>query len=266
MPLITVRLGSRSSAVHVGRPLADLGPLCAQTSPGRRVLLVTDTAVGRLYAAAARRSLETAGRSVRVVAVPPGESSKTLERARALLGECSRFGLERRDAVVALGGGVVSDLAGFAASVYLRGVAFVVAPTTLLAQVDASVGGKNGVNLPWGKNLVGTFHQPSFVLIDLAVLDSLPEREMRQGYAEIVKCGVIRSPRVFSVFENPPAGGPRAELPFLVEECIRIKAAVVSRDERETRTLSRASAATASCCTARRSPSAWFVPRVWPGI
>jgi 3-dehydroquinate synthase len=168
--------------------------------------------------------------------MPDGEESKSLATVEDLARLMARHGADRGSVVVAFGGGVAGDVAGFLASVYMRGVDCVQVPTTLLAQVDAAIGGKTGVNLPAGKNLVGTFHQPRAVFVDPAVLRTLPEREYRAGLYEALKCGVIRNPKIFAFLEEERRRilrrDPRA-LAWLITECVRVKAAVVAADERE---------------------------------
>jgi 3-dehydroquinate synthase len=182
-------------------------------------------------------SLKKAGFLPVLICVPAGETSKSLKSLEACCDQLAGHRLERKSFVVALGGGVVGDLAGFVAATYLRGIAFVQAPTTLLAQVDSSVGGKVGVNLKAGKNLVGAFYQPRFVLCDLATLKSLPEREFRSGLAEVVKYGIIYDAPLFDRLENELPGLLRRDQQILTEviaRCCEIKAEVVRQDETET--------------------------------
>jgi len=162
-----------------------------------------------------------------------GEKSKTIKVAYELLRECSLFGMDRSDIIVALGGGVICDIAGFVSSIYLRGIRFVSVPTSLLAQVDASIGGKTAINLPWGKNLIGTFHQPFFVVMDFATLKTLPEREISQGMAEIIKSAIIRSKKLFNFLENIEKTKINNHFKNLVYECVLIKKGVVENDEKE---------------------------------
>lgn len=198
--------------------------------------MVTNPVVNRLWGGAACRSLDAAGLLTVLIEVPAGERYKALATVRRIYARLVEAGLDRRCAVVALGGGVIGDLAGFVAATYLRGVAFVQAPTTLLAQVDASVGGKVAVDLPQGKNLVGAFHQPAVVVIDVTTLQTLPPRELRSGLAEVVKHGVIADPDLFSYLEAHVAHAAAAEsavMRHLVRRSCEIKAAVVSADERD---------------------------------
>jgi 3-dehydroquinate synthase len=201
----------------------------------RAACIVTDTHVGPLYADRLEKALSGAGLRRDVVTVPAGEATKSYGELVRLCDEILSARIERGDLVVALGGGVVGDLAGFAASIVRRGVRFVQVPTSLLAQVDSSVGGKTGVNSPFGKNLVGAFHQPTLVVADTTLLDSLPDREMRAGYAEVVKYGLIDDAPFFDWCERNWrgifAGG--VERDEAVAHSCRAKAAVVVRDERE---------------------------------
>jgi 3-dehydroquinate synthase len=237
MRRVKVPLGTRSYDILVGPGLlAQAGTHCARLGLGPRCAVITDTNVGPRHAAPVLASLRGAGFDPVVVTVPAGEQSKRL----AVLARCcdalAAHRLERKSWVLALGGGVVGDLAGFVAAAYLRGLALVQAPTTLLAQVDSSVGGKTGVNLAAGKNLVGAFHQPRLVLADLAALATLPEREFRAGLAEVIKYGIIRDADLFRRLERGLerllAREPAA-LADVVARCCAIKADVVARDETE---------------------------------
>ena len=189
---VRVELGARSYDIVIGRGLIEragtmLGPVLATP----RVAVVTDDQVGPLYGTRLVASIEQAGIETTLVSIPAGEESKSLGGYERLLDSLLDSRPDRQMTLVALGGGVVGDLAGFAAATLLRGIDFVQVPTSLLAQVDSSVGGKTGINARQGKNLVGAFHQPRMVLADVAALDSLPERQLRAGYAEIVKYGLI---------------------------------------------------------------------------
>lgn len=216
--------------------LGQLGALVSFPRHARRAALVTSGEVYRLYADQVARSLREVGLIVEEVELPDGEVAKTLDT----LGRCyhafARMPLGRDDVVVALGGGVVGDLAGFAAATWNRGVALVQIPTTLLAQVDAAIGGKTGVNLPEGKNLVGSFHQPLAVVADTSALATLPARERRAGLGEVVKYGFIADPAVLDALERKPddavVGEPEL-LTDLVRRSVAVKARVVAADERE---------------------------------
>jgi 3-dehydroquinate synthetase len=198
MDTIRVNLRKRSYDICVGAGLLrELGALLAPLGLGPTLGLVTHPVLAAQYAPAVQESLGRAGHAVALLTVPPGEASKSLDRVSGLAREMVQAGLDRGSAVVALGGGVVGDLAGFVAAVLFRGIPFVNLPTTLLAQVDSSVGGKTGVNLPEGKNLIGAFHQPRLVVADVTTLQSLPEREFRSGKAEVVKHAMIADAALF---------------------------------------------------------------------
>jgi 3-dehydroquinate synthase len=235
---VSVDLGSRSYRVAIGRgSLAAAGAAIAQAAKPTRALIVSVPGVDRRYGAALMRSLKQAGIPTSRVCVPDRDRSKSVSRLAELWQACVRAGLDRRSVIVALGGGMVGDLAGFAAATFLRGISFVQVPTTLLAMVDASVGGKVAINLPEGKNLVGSFYQPRLVWIDTDTLRSLPRRERAAGMAEIVKAGAIWDAQLFAHLEEKIEAAldlePEALLPA-IEAAIRMKAEVVSLDERET--------------------------------
>ncbi|MHB2206918.1 3-dehydroquinate synthase [Methylobacterium sp. CM6257] len=227
--------GGRAYDILIGRGLIEAAGARVAALGGRRAAIVTDANVGALYAERLRASLEGAGLGAGVVTVASGEGSKSYAGYAEVCDGLLALKVERGDLVVALGGGVVGDLAGFAAATLRRGVRFVQVPTSLLAQVDSSVGGKTGINAPLGKNLIGAFHQPRLVLADTAALDTLSEREMRAGYAEVAKYGLINDPAFFDWCEahwrGIFAGGPERDA--AVASCCRAKAAVVTRDERE---------------------------------
>jgi len=234
---VRVDLAGRSYDIVIGRgSLAELGTRIAALRPGASAAIVTDEQVAQHHLAATISALESAGlRSGRVL-VPPGEGSKSYAVFERVCDQLLEARLERNDLVVALGGGVVGDLAGFAAAVVRRGLDYVQVPTTLLAQVDSSVGGKTGVNSRHGKNLVGAFHQPILVIADTSLLDTLPPRIFRAGYAEVAKYGLINDASFFNWLEaNWPEifSGGRAREHAIATSC-QAKAAIVARDERET--------------------------------
>lgn len=237
MRKVKVDLGSRSYPILIGGDLlATLGKECAKLELGKRCAIISDSKVSRLYSKAAIRSLKAAGFDPILLTVPAGETSKSLKQVQQLCDELASHRLERKSFIVALGGGVVGDLGGFLAAIYLRGIPFVQVPTTLLAQVDSSVGGKVGVNLPAGKNLVGAFHQPRLVLCDLDSLESLPEREYRSGLAEVIKYGIIYDAPLFKRLEKDLdllLKKDRKTLEDVVARCCEIKAEVVGQDETE---------------------------------
>ena len=232
---VPVPLGDRAYEILVGRGLLGEAGSRIAALGARAAAIVTDGHVGPLYAETLAASLQQHGLRASIITLPPGEATKSYASLERVCDAVLEAKVERGDLVVALGGGVMGDLAGFAAAVVRRGVRLVQVPTTLLSQVDSSVGGKTGINSRHGKNLVGAFHQPSLVLADTALLDTLPIREMRAGYAEVVKYGLIDDPDFFAwceanwrgVFD----GGPERD--EAVAQSCRAKAAVVVRDERE---------------------------------
>jgi len=232
---VPVPLGDRAYDIHVGRGLLDEAGRRIAALGARAAAIVTDGHVGPLYAGTLATSLEQHGLRTATVTLPPGEATKSYASLEQVCDAILAAKIERGDLVVALGGGVIGDLAGFAAAVVRRGVRFVQVPTTLLSQVDSSVGGKTGINSRHGKNLVGAFHQPSLVLADTALLDTLPLREMRAGYAEVVKYGLIDDEAFFgwceTNWQGVFAGGPERD--EAVAQSCRAKATVVVRDERE---------------------------------
>jgi 3-dehydroquinate synthase len=234
---VKVPLGERTYSIQIGSGLLSrLGAECRKLRLGRRCAVITDRRVGRHYARAALASLEAAGFDPVLVTFPAGEGEKNLRNVEACYKQMARHRLERKSFVVALGGGVTGDLAGFVAATYLRGIPFVQVPTTLLAQVDSSVGGKVGVNLPAGKNLVGAFYQPRLVLCDLNTLKTLPAREYRAGLGEVIKYGIIWDPRLFATLERKMPQLLKRDPQLLAQVIARscqIKAAVVARDETE---------------------------------
>ena len=235
---VQVELGTRSYPVRIGADLlAKAGPEIARRTGARRAVVVTVPEVRRRHAGALVRSLREAGIATRVVSVPDGDRTKNLREVARLYAVFLDARLERGSAVVALGGGMVGDLAGFAAATYLRGIPFVQVPTTLLAMLDASVGGKVGVNLPRGKNLVGAFFQPKLVLVDAATLASLPRRALAAGLVEAIKKAAILDAALFERIERDLEGilalDPERLLP-VIERAVAIKAEVVSKDEHET--------------------------------
>jgi 3-dehydroquinate synthase len=234
---VDVALGARAYDIVIGRDLLpSLGGRIAALRPGARVAIVTDRNVARHWLATTEASLAQAGIASSHIIVEEGEGSKTYAGLAQVSEALIAAKIERNDLVVALGGGVVGDLAGFAAAILRRGVDFVQVPTSLLAQVDSSVGGKTGINSPQGKNLLGAFHQPVLVVADTAVLDTLTPRQFRAGYAEVAKYGVLGDEAFFTWLEANHAdifaGGPARE--HAIATSCRAKAAIVSRDERET--------------------------------
>lgn len=238
METVRVELGERAYDIEVGAGrMAALGEAVLRRFGKRRAFIVTDEHVAPHWLETARGGLVAGGIDTKHYILPTGESTKSFEQLERLLDWLLGERVGRDGIVVALGGGVVGDLAGFAAAITLRGLDFVQVPTTLLAQVDSSVGGKTAINTRHGKNLVGSFHQPGLVVIDTAVLNTLSRREVLAGYAEVVKYGLIRDPDFFEWLERNGAalldGDPEARRVAVVESC-KAKARIVAADERET--------------------------------
>lgn len=233
---VEVALGERSYPIYIGGGLLEtLGPRISAMRPGARCAVITDENVAALYAEAAIENLSASGLKPLLVTVAAGEGSKSMAVLDEVLSQLLEARLERSDLIVALGGGVVGDLAGFAAAVYKRGIDFIQAPTSLLAQVDSSVGGKTGINASQGKNLIGAFHQPVLVLADTDSLKTLPDREFAAGYAEVVKYGLINDADFFAWLETNRGAvfsHERALSEAIAHSC-RAKAEIVSMDERE---------------------------------
>ena len=235
---VRVELGPRSYDIAIGAGLLSrAGAMIATAFPGARVAIVTDANVARLHLPTVEKALAEAGQQLGSVVLPPGEATKSFAELAPLCERLLALGAERGDVVLALGGGVIGDLAGFAASILRRGVRVVQMPTTLLAQVDSAVGGKTGINAVAGKNLIGAFHQPSLVLADTAAIATLPPRERAAGYAEVAKYGLLGDEPFFRWLEANVAAvlacEPRA-LTDAIEACCLAKAGIVARDERET--------------------------------
>src|SRR5262245_34406430 len=238
MRTVHVLLGERSYAIVIGEKLLqNLGRECQKLGLGPRCAIISDTNVARRYSALVQKALEQAGLDPVLITVPPGEKSKSLRSVESCYNELASHRLERKSFVVALGGAVVGDLSGFVAPTYLRGIAGVQVRTTLRAQVDSSGGGRVGVNLKAGKNLVGAFQQPRLVLCDLETLRTLPAREFRAGLAEVIKYGIIYDAAFFDLLEDKRrfllSQEPEVLEP-IVARCCEIKAEIVSQDETET--------------------------------
>ena len=237
MRIVKVPLGSRSYDIKISTGLlARVGRECARLGLSRRCVIISDRNVAPRYGKAVQDALAKAGFAAGLITLPAGETAKSLKTLAACYDQLAAQRLERKSFIIALGGGVVGDLAGFVAATYLRGLPFVQVPTTLLAQVDSSVGGKVGLNLKTGKNLVGAFHQPRLVLCDLGALASLPVREYRAGLAEVIKYGIIYDARLFEQLERDLPKLLRRDsraLGAVVARCCEIKADVVRQDETE---------------------------------
>ena len=240
---VRVELGDRGYDIVIGPGLIErAGSILSEVLRRPRVMVVSDRTVAALYLDKLEHGLAAAGVETTSFVLPPGEHTKDLTHLGALLDDVLGAKASRDTTIVALGGGVIGDLAGFAASVALRGLDFVQIPTTLLAQVDSSVGGKTGINASFGKNLIGAFHQPRLVVVDTQALDSLPRRELLAGYAEVVKYGLIDDPDFFEWLEangkallgDGDASATMAARRYAIAACCRAKARVVAEDERET--------------------------------
>ncbi len=235
--VVRVALRERGYDIVIGRNLvATLGSRVKALRPGTKCAIVTDDMVAVHHLEAVEASLAAAGIATAHVIVPAGESSKNYAVFQDVCERIIAARIERGDLVVALGGGVIGDLAGFVAACVRRGVDYVQVPTTLLAQVDSSVGGKTGIDSPQGKNLIGAFHQPVLVVADTALLDTLPERQFRAGYAEVVKYGLLGDAALFAWLERNwrEVFGGGAAREYAIAACCRAKADIVVRDERET--------------------------------
>ncbi len=234
---VSVDLDSRRYDILIGNDLiSNAGELVSELSPSARVVIVTDTNVEPLHLPELKKSISETHQLLGTVVIPSGESSKNYDQFQLMVERLLELGTERGDILLALGGGVVGDLAGFAASVVRRGIRFVQIPTTLLSQVDSSVGGKTGINSSFGKNLVGAFHQPSLVIADTDILNTLPDRQLHAGYVEMAKAGLIMDAEYFhwlednwqNVFQNQGEARARA-----IEIACQAKADIVAADERE---------------------------------
>jgi len=231
---LRVELGARGYPIHIGAGLLDSPGIWRDAISGRQLLIVSDAHVAPLYAA--RVAAACAERTCETLVLPAGEEHKTLAACARIFDALAALRASRDACIVALGGGVIGDLAGFAAACWMRGIAFVQVPTTLLAMVDSSVGGKTAVDLPQGKNLVGAFHQPRAVIVDTDTLATLPERELRAGLAEVIKYGALGDAAFFSWLEQNSAAllaRDAAALREAIAHCCRQKAAIVARDETE---------------------------------
>lgn len=237
METVKVDLGQRSYPIYIATDsLAKLGEMLKLYKAGKRFVVITNTIVDRHYGEKVLASLHAAKLTAGKIVVADGERHKNLRTLERIAGEMLQWGGDRQTVVIALGGGVIGDLAGFVAATFMRGIAFVQVPTTLLAQVDASIGGKVGINHPLGKNMLGAFHQPRLVWIDTATLQTLPRREIICGLAEIVKHALIRDPAYFAFLEtnlDKLLQRDHGALNQAIHRSCEIKAAIVAKDERE---------------------------------
>ncbi|MBI4833828.1 MAG: 3-dehydroquinate synthase [Planctomycetes bacterium] len=238
MNKIIVRLGEKTYPVFIGEGLVEQAGMLLRRPLARRCRLavVTDSNIGRLYGKKIRHSLERAGFSVNLITLPPGEKTKSLKTVEKIYHKLLSARLDRSSAVIGFGGGVIGDIAGFVASTFMRGIDFIQVPSSLLAQVDSGVGGKVAINLPEGKNLIGSFYQPRLVIIDPSLLKTLPGREFLNGMAEVIKIALIRSPRLAGFLEKHRSEilsqeiSPLAEM---IKQTVELKAGIVMKDEKE---------------------------------
>jgi 3-dehydroquinate synthase len=236
MKTLKVDLGNRSYPIYIGSDLIDQSGLFSACEKSTSIYIVTNTTVAPLYAGRLTKTLETYGKPVRTITLPDGESYKDWKNLQLIFDDLLKFGADRQTMLIALGGGVVGDMTGFAAASFMRGVRFIQVPTTLLAQVDSSVGGKTGINHPLGKNMIGAFHQPVAVIADLNTLKTLPPRELSAGLAEVVKHGAIADAQFLDWIEVNAEALLACDTNAMGHAVLRsceIKSAVVSADERE---------------------------------
>ncbi len=236
MKTLEVELGNRSYPIYIGADLIDRPELFKACEKSSSIYIVTNTTVAPLYAERLTKTLGTFGKTVRTIVLPDGESYKDWKNLQLIFDDLLKFGADRQTMLVALGGGVIGDMTGFAAASFMRGIRFIQVPTTLLAQVDSSVGGKTGINHPLGKNMIGAFHQPVAVIADLNTLKTLPARELSAGLAEVVKHGAIADAQFLDWIEanaKPLLACDTDAMSHAVLRSCEIKSAVVSADERE---------------------------------
>jgi len=236
MKTLEVDLGNRSYPIYIGSDLIDQPELFSACKKATSVYIVTNTTVAPLYAERLTKTLEKLDKPVRTIILPDGESYKDWKNLQLIFDDLLKFGADRQAMLVALGGGVIGDMTGFAAASFMRGIRFIQVPTTLLAQVDSSVGGKTGINHPLGKNMIGAFHQPAAVIADLNTLKTLPARELSAGLAEVVKHGAIADTEFLSWIEANAQALLECDTTAMAHAVLRsceIKSAVVSADERE---------------------------------
>ena len=236
MKILKVDLGQRSYPIFIGSDLIDRPELFEACSKASSIFIVTNITVAPLYAERLSKTLASFGKSVRTIALPDGESFKDWKNLQTIFDELLKHGADRQTVLVALGGGVIGDMTGFAAASFMRGIRFIQVPTTLLSQVDSSVGGKTGINHPLGKNMIGAFHQPIAVIADLSTLKTLPPRELSAGLAEVIKHGAIADASFLDWIEANTSALLACDIEAMSHAVLRsceIKSAVVSADERE---------------------------------
>jgi 3-dehydroquinate synthase len=227
----------KSHEIYIGRNILDrIGLVIAKKNWASRLFIITDSNVAKIHGESFRAALLESGLNAEQLVFPAGEKSKTIDTVMRLSGELMEKGADRQSGIIALGGGVVGDIAGFLASIFMRGIPYIQVPTTLIAQVDSSIGGKTGIDLPSGKNLLGTFSQPKAIFINIAFLKTLPAEELNNGLAEIIKYGIIDDPFILDELEKQPEAlrsGDAAVLERIVAKCCGIKKAIVEIDETE---------------------------------
>lgn len=233
MEKLKVNLGENSHYIYIGFAIEDINKLIKERKNERKFVILSDLNVYPIYGERVKKSLEKEGRIVKEIVISPGERQKSFSTLIKIIEKFVELKINRSDFLINLGGGVISDIGGFAASIYMRGINYINIPTTLLAQVDASIGGKTGINLPFGKNLIGSFYQPYLILIDFETLSTLPKKEKKQGIAEIIKYGVIKNRGIFEKVEMCNLENIEENYEFFVKESIKIKVNVVEKDERE---------------------------------
>ncbi|MFN4227886.1 MAG: 3-dehydroquinate synthase [Candidatus Ratteibacteria bacterium] len=233
MEKIKVNLDKKSYFIYLNYPLTKIGTKIKDKNIGNKIVILSDENIYSIYGKIVKESVEKRGKKVNEIIIKQGEKEKNFKTVIKIVKDLVNFNINRDDLILNLGGGVISDIGGFVASIYMRGIKYVNLPTTLLAQVDASIGGKTGINLEEGKNLVGSFYQPYFVYIDLNTLSSLPYSEIKQGISEIIKYGVIKNKKIIEKLEQTEPEQIKNEYEFLIGESIKIKVSVVEKDEKE---------------------------------
>ncbi|HOK56503.1 MAG TPA: 3-dehydroquinate synthase [bacterium] len=237
MKKIKVKLGESTHYIYIGESIEKTGEKIRDGEFGDKFVILSNQRVFNIYGEKVRKSIEKENRTVEKILIKEGERQKNINTVLKIINKLSDLQISRNDTIVNLGGGVISDIGGFVSSIYKRGIKYITIPTTLLAQVDASIGGKTGINLPFGKNLIGTFYQPSFILIDFKTLSTLPYKEIKQGIAEIIKYGVIKNEKIFEKLEQIKKEEIENNFAFLIMESIKIKVDIVEKDEKETKGL-----------------------------
>lgn len=234
MKKIKVDITDKSNfTIYIGYPIEKIVKNLNFEKFGNKIIILSDKRVYSIYGEKLKKILEITGKKINEVVIPPGERQKNFNNVLNIIKKLLEFKVNRDDIILNLGGGVISDIGGFIASIYMRGIKYGNIPTTLLAQVDASIGGKTGINMEKGKNLVGSFYQPIFIYIDLKTLSTLPYKEIKQGLSEIIKYGIIKNRKIFESLEKISIKELEENLEYLVRESIKIKIDVVKKDEKE---------------------------------